>query len=81
MSYKANKSEQKILDQLHIGTESETVKNPFSGESTVLEPTAVAVYDYLRGSESMRMTNTSDFRRMLSFFRKNWGSEYMVLLD
>ena len=77
---KVNKSEQKVLDQLHIGTESETVRNPFSGESVELEPTAVAVYDYLIGAERMGHPDVPTFNRMRMFFRKNWGHAYMVLL-
>ncbi len=36
---------------LLIGTESELVTNPFSGESCTLTPEAVAVYDTIRGCE------------------------------
>jgi hypothetical protein len=57
---KVNKSEQKVLDKLHIGTEPETVRNPFSGESVTLEPTAVAVYDYLIGSDMRTPFNNND---------------------
>ena len=55
------------------------VKNPYSGESCMLEPDAVAVYDTIKGAELM-----DDYKTMnkgLNWFRKYFPSEYMTLLD
>ena len=55
------------------------VKNPFSGESCMLAPEAVAVYDSLKGAEMMGDYRT--VRKGLEWFRKHFPEEYMVLLD
>jgi hypothetical protein len=55
------------------------VQNPFSGESCMLEPDAVAVYDSIRGAE---MTGQYQIvRKGLDWFRKHFPAEYMILLD
>ena len=62
-----------------IDTEPVEVKNPFSGESCMLTPEAVAVYDTIRGCELF-----GDFkmvRKGLDWFRKYFPAEYMILLD
>ncbi len=64
---------------LLIGTESELVTNPFSGESCTLTPEAVAVYDTIRGCEMFG--NYKGLRKGLDWFRKHYPQEYMVLLD
>jgi hypothetical protein len=55
------------------------VENPFSGESCMLAPEAVAVYDSLKGAEMMGDYRT--VRKGLEWFRKHFPEEYMVLLD
>jgi hypothetical protein len=55
------------------------VRNPFSGESTVLTPDEVAVYDYLKGCELMG--DYKGLRKGLDWFRTNNGNAYMILLD
>ena len=55
------------------------VENPFSGESVMLEPDAVAVYDTMRGAEMFGDYTT--VRKGLDWFRKYFPAEYMVLLD
>lgn len=62
-----------------IGTESETVTNPFSGESCILSPEAVAVYDVIKGSEMLGDYDT--VRKGLDWFMEYYPKEYMVLLD
>lgn len=55
------------------------VTNPFSGESCMLTPEAVAVYDCITGANM-----TGDYktvRKGLDWFRKYFPEEYMVLLD
>jgi len=55
------------------------VRNPFSGESCVLTPEAVAVYDSISGANMMGDYKTA--RLGLDWFRKYFPKEYMVLLD
>lgn len=76
---KLNKTEQKLVDQLAVGTKNEVVKNRFSGESIELEPLAVALYDYIMGCEALG--NQKGMMKGLTMFRKYWGQAYMVLLD
>ena len=62
-----------------VGTEPETITNPFSGESVLLDPVAVAVYDTIRGAEMFGQYEV--VRKGLDWFRRFYPSEYMVLLD
>ena len=55
------------------------VRNPFSGESVVLEPDAVAVYDTIAGANMIGDYKT--VRKGLDWFRKYFPEEYMILLD
>ena len=55
------------------------VRNPFSGESCVLTPEAVAVYDSITGANMIGDYKT--VRQGLDWFRKHFPKEYMVLLD
>jgi hypothetical protein len=55
------------------------VKNPFSGESAVLTPEEVAVYDYLKGCELMG--DYTSLRRALDWFSRKNPEAYMTLLD
>ena len=64
----------KILDK-----EPVEVANQFSGESVVLLPDAVAVYDWIKGSEVCGLYD--DMNRGLDWFRKHEPKAYMVLLD
>ena len=77
------KMEKKTLaapfDGLYIGSESEVISNPYSGESVLLDPLAVAVYDTIKGAEATE--NYSMVRKGLEWFRKHYPAEYMVLLD
>ena len=62
-----------------LDNEPVRVKNPFSGESTMLTPDEVAVYDYLKGCELMG--DYKGLRKGLDWFRSNNAKAYMVLLD
>ena len=62
-----------------IDKEPQLVSNRFSGESVMLPPDAVAVYDTLMGAEMMGDYKT--VRKGLDWFRKHFPAEYMVLLD
>jgi hypothetical protein len=62
-----------------VGSESEVITNPFSGESVKLQPEAVAVYDTIMGAQMFNDYKT--VRKGLDWFRKHFPEEYMVLLD
>jgi len=62
-----------------IGSESEMITNPFSGEQCLLTPEAVAVYDTLKGCEIFG--DYAGLRAGLNWFREFFPAEYMVLLD
>tara|TARA_B100000989_G_C19463194_1_gene437129 strand:- start:65 stop:346 length:282 start_codon:yes stop_codon:yes gene_type:complete len=73
-----------------IDTKPVEVKNPFSGEKTTLQPTAVAVYDCIKGAEMLANQQGIDdgghelwktVREGLDWFREHYPKEYMVLLD
>jgi hypothetical protein len=64
---------------IFVGTQSEVVTNPFSGESCTLTPEAVAVYDTIKGCEMFG--DYKGVRKGLDWFRKEFPEEYMVLLD
>jgi len=60
-------------------TEPVEVRNPFSGDSVMLTPEEVAVYDYLKGCELMG--DYEGVRRGLDWFIDNNAEAYMTLLD
>lgn len=76
---KLTKKEKAFFDQLAIGTEKETVENPYSKEKVELAPEAVAIYDYIKGCEITG--NPIYWDEALDIFIKNWPKEYMALLD
>ena len=55
------------------------VQNPYSGEKYTLEPDAVAVYDVIKGAESMGMHKI--VQQGLAWFMEYEPKAYMVLLD
>jgi hypothetical protein len=55
------------------------VRNPFSGETCVLTPEEVAVYDYLKGCEMLGDYN--GVRKGINWFIENNAEAYMTLLD
>lgn len=63
-----------ILDEKPV-----EVRNPFSGESCMLTPEAVAVYDTLKGAEMVGDFET--VRKGLDWVADNFPHEYFVLLD
>ena len=62
-----------------VGTQSETITNPFSGASCLLSPEAVAVYDTIQGCE--RFGDYKGLQKGLNWFRRHYPQEYMILLD
>lgn len=59
--------------------EPQLVQNPFSGETIMLEPAAIAVYDTIMGANMLGDYKTVE--KGCSWFRKYFPAEYMVLLD
>lgn len=74
-----NEKEKKLISELDIGTRSETVKNPFSEETELLCPEAVALYDYIKDAEMLE--DDDGLQTGLGIFRSNWPEAYMTLLD
>jgi hypothetical protein len=62
-----------------LDKEPQLVSNPFSGESVMLEPDAIAVYDTIMGAQAFGQYQV--VRKGLDWFRKHFPKEYMVLLD
>lgn len=94
MSGKKNDTGQKPLPKWYNGdiyTKWETVTNPLSGESAMLSPNEVAMYDLIMGL-TMTIERTGytgyrserlmkDHRRGLDWFRVANPKAYMTLLD
>ena len=78
-SIKLAKRDQALIDSLKVGSKSEVVTNPFSGNSAELNPEAVALYDFIKGCEASGLYD--NLRQGLYIFRKKWPNEYMTLLD
>ena len=79
---KTNDTGQKPLPKWYDGdtyTQWETVTNPLSGESAMLSPNEVAMYDLIMGSQ---MTGHHDItRKGIDWFRSANPKAYMTLLD
>jgi hypothetical protein len=67
------------FDCMILDSEPVEVQNPFSGESCMLTPEAVAVYDVIKGCEMFGEYKTME--KGLAWFAKYFPKEYMVLLD
>jgi hypothetical protein len=55
------------------------VANPYSGEKVMLEPSAVAVYDCIKGAEMLE--DHDMMQKGMDWFAEHYPDEYMVLLD
>ena len=69
-----------------IDTKPVEVKNPYSGQKVELQPTAIAVYDCIKGAEMMADGDFDDkhldtVRKGIEWFQMHYPKEYMVLLD
>ena len=62
-----------------IDTKPVEVVNPFSKQKATLLPTAVAVYDCIKGAEMLGEYDTVE--KGIHWFRKYYPKEYGVLLD
>jgi hypothetical protein len=67
------------FDCVLLDAEPVEVQNPYSGEKYTLEPDAVAVYDVIKGAESMGMHKI--VQQGLAWFMEYEPKAYMVLLD
>ena len=76
---KLSNRDQELIDSLSIGTENEKVRNPFSGVEVELNPTEVALYDFIKGCEITQ--NYDKMQQGLGLFAKLNASAYMDLLD
>lgn len=72
-------TDQEIIDALIVGDEAEEITNPYTGEKRVLEPLAVALYDYIKGCEYVKDRN--NLIQALRIFAEKWPEEYYALLD
>ena len=55
------------------------VANPFTKQKVTLQPTAIAVYDCIKGAEMVEEFDIVE--KGLDWFREHYPKEYMVLLD
>ena len=67
------------FDCMILDVEPVLVRNPFSGESCMLTPEAVAVYDTIKGCEMVG--DYEMMRKGLNWFRQYFPAEYMTLYD
>ncbi len=76
---KLSKADEKLLAELQVG------KNPEIVEGIELSPLAVALFDFIKGSEYLIHKGNHDlimeFDRARDLFRKMYPDEYMALLD
>ena len=73
-----------------VDTVPTEIKNPYTKQAVTLMPTAIAVYDCIKGAEMMAHAQKIDdggyelwqtVRSGLDWFREHYPKEYMVLLD
>ena len=69
-----------LLDRLEIGDKDEIIRNPFSGQEVTLNPTEVALYDFIKGCEFTGHYG-DDFQVALDYFINENVHAYTVLLD
>jgi len=62
-----------------IDTKPVEVTNPFSKQKVTLQPTAVAVYDCIKGAEMMG--DHGMVEKGIDWFIEHYPEEYGVLLD
>ena len=62
-----------------IDTKPVEVSNPFSGQTAILQPTAIAVYDCIKGAEALGEYDTVE--KGIDWFIKHYPKEYGILLD
>ena len=62
-----------------IDTKPVEVENPFSKQKVTLLPTAVAVYDCIKGAEMLE--DYDMMQKGMDWMAKHYPKEFMVLLD
>jgi len=62
-----------------IDTVPTEVANPFTKQKVTLQPTAIAVYDCIKGAEMLGEYDT--MQKGIDWFAEHYPKEYMVLLD
>ena len=62
-----------------IDTKPVEVENPFSKQKVTLQPTAIAVYDCIKGAEMLGEYDTVE--KGIDWFIEHYPKEYGVLLD
>lgn len=72
-------TDQELINSLEVGQKSEMVTNPYTGQSRILEPLAVALYDYIKGCELIK--DYDKLTQALGIFVEKWPEEYYTLLD
>ena len=73
------KRQKQLISELEVLDKPEMVQNPYSGAKCLLEPVAVALYDYIKGCEITGKYERFDEARYL--FAEQWPEQYMLLLD
>jgi len=76
---KLSKTEKYLIDQLQIGTQYESITNPFSNQTISLPPSAVALYDYIQGCQLLG--NGKELTLAKTLFAKLFPKEYSILID
>lgn len=79
--------ETKLIPQLDIGVDHEIITNPFSGVKCTLNPTQIALYDYIRGAEicfnlglvGLDVLHVQSLAKV--YFNLKWPNEYRLLID
>lgn len=74
--------EEFILDGIklvNMDAEPQEITNPYSGQSCMLEPKAISLYDYIKGCETLGESEW--LSQGLEVFLNHWPKEYMILLD
>ena len=69
---------------LRVGPDSEYVENPFTEVKALLEPDAIALYEFILGAERIRPMSeciTKLYHRAQEIFSGRWPNEYMLLID
>jgi hypothetical protein len=74
-----NKRQKEILDALHIARNNEVITNPFTNVSVELNPTEVALYDFIKGCELVG--NYKDFDDARYLFCELNPDAYSKLID
>ena len=80
-----------ILPNLFLQEQGETMTNPYSGQSCFLEPEALALYEWIKGTDitlqsgmltaAQEDVQVQKHHIICNYFRLNWPKEYSILID